>query len=78
MIKPDWPRLMRRGTAAVYLDMTPTEFDREVMSGRLPMPVKIGNHEHWSRVQLDQHIAALYGEGGGEDDWRKRQPAYAA
>lgn len=68
--------MMRRGTAARYCDLTPTEFDREVTAGKLPLPVRLGNHEHWSRVSLDEHLAELAGET--DDDWRKRQPAYAA
>jgi hypothetical protein len=73
---PDWPRLMRRGTAAAYIDVTPTEFDREVAAGRMPLPVKIGNADHWSRAQLDEHIASLLGEH--KADWRAAQPLYAA
>lgn len=73
---PDWPRMMKRGTAALYCDLTPTEFDREVTAGRLPMAIKLGNHEHWSRVSLDERLAELAGET--EDNWRARQPAYAA
>lgn len=74
--RPDWPRLMKRGTAAAYCDLTPTEFDREVTAGKLPLPIALGNHEHWSRVQLDEYIANLAGEGAA--DWRREQPAYAA
>lgn len=36
ILAPDWPRLMRRRTAALYCDMTEAEFEREVSSGRFP------------------------------------------
>lgn len=72
---PDWPRSMRRVTAARYLDMAPTEFDREVSSGRLPTPFRLDGKEHWSRASLDECVAELAGET--VDDWRSKQPAYA-
>ena len=71
-----WPRMMKRGTAAAYCDLTPTEFEREVAAGKLPLPVALGNTEHWSRIALDEHLANLAGEG--VYDWRKEQPLYAA
>lgn len=74
--RPDWPRTMKRGTAAAYCDLTPTDFDREVTAGKLPLPFILGKDEHWSRVQLDEYLASLAGEGGS--DWRREQPAYAA
>lgn len=74
--RPDWPRSMKRGTAAAYCDLLPADFDREVVAGKLPLPFILGKHEHWSRVQLDEYLANLAGEGG--DDWRRDQPAYAA
>jgi hypothetical protein len=74
--RPDWPRFMKRGTAAAYCDITPVEFDREVIAGRLPSPVSLGNHAHWSRTSLDESLADLAGEG--VHDWRKAQKAYAA
>jgi hypothetical protein len=30
---PDWPRMMRRATAALYLDLSAAEFEREVDRG---------------------------------------------
>jgi hypothetical protein len=76
MIPPDWPRMMKRGTAARYLDLTPAELDREVAAGRLPHPVMLGKDEHWSRATLDERLAQLTGEGSG-NDWRSSQAAYA-
>ena len=59
---PDWPRLMRRETAAMYCDMTPVEFEREVSDARMPLPIKIGGREHWSRTAIDEQINRLTGD----------------
>lgn len=70
------PRMMTRGRAAHYCDLSEAEFEREVAAGRLPLPVKLGNRDHWSRVALDEALSSLAGESAG--DWRKEQPLYAA
>jgi predicted DNA-binding transcriptional regulator AlpA len=36
---PDWPRFMRRASAASYADYSRPEFDRAVAAGELPEPV---------------------------------------
>jgi predicted DNA-binding transcriptional regulator AlpA len=72
---PDWPRMLRRSTAALYLDMTAAEFEREISGGRLPMPVLFGGAERWSRAQLDEHIERLTGER--VPDWRAGNRHYA-
>lgn len=72
---PDWPRTMKRGTAARYCDLTVAEFEREVSAGRLPTPVKIGNSEHWDRTALDDDLNRIFGR---QDDWTKDQPGLAA
>lgn len=71
---PHWPGMMKRATAARYCELTAAEFEREVADGRLPLPVKLGNHEHWSKLQLDQALAALTGEA--QRDWRIGSPLY--
>jgi hypothetical protein len=71
---PDWPRMMRRATAAAYCDMNAVEFEREVLAGRLPGPVLLGGAERWSRAQLDESLERLTGEGA--PDWRGQQPLY--
>lgn len=65
---PFWPAMMKRATAARYCELTVAEFEREVADDRLPEPVMLGNHEHWSRARLDQALDQLH---GGADDWRK-------
>ena len=72
---PDWPRMMRKATLAHYLDITPSEVEKEVIAGTLPLPVKIGSADHWSRAAVDSMIERLTGEA--LDDWRGKQPLYA-
>lgn len=72
---PFWPRMLRRPKAAAYCDLTVAEFEREVAAGRLPMPVTLGNSEHWSRVALDEALERISGERA--DDWRKGSRLYA-
>lgn len=69
------PRMMRRQTAAAYLDLSIPEFEREVTAGRLPMPVRLGNNEHWSRAAIDDAVARLSGERAGS--WREKAGLYA-
>lgn len=71
---PSWPLLMRRQLAALYCDLSVSEFEREVAEGRLPMPLLVGNHEHWSKAQIDKQVAILLGEV--EEDWRVGSPLY--
>lgn len=66
---PHWPAAMRRSLAARYCDLSVAEFEREVNEGRLPLPVKLGNSEHWSRRKLDEALEALH---SGEVDWRSK------
>lgn len=68
--------MMRRQTAARYCDLSVAEFEREIADGRLPMPVKLGNSEHWSKVRLDQALEKL--TGGADNDWRRKVGLYDA
>ena len=72
---PDWPRLMRKATLACYLDISPSEVEKEVIAGHLPMPVRFGSSDHWSRTAVDSMVEQITGEG--LDDWRRDQPLYA-
>lgn len=74
MTAPDWPRMMRRSTAALYCDLSVAEFEREVAGGRLPIPVKLGNSEHWSRVAIDEMLGRLTGDT--TPDWRGKSKLY--
>lgn len=73
---PTWPRMMKRATAAAYCDLSVASFEREVAIGRLPLPVKLGNTEHWCQAQIDAALDRLTGQAA--PDWRKEQPGLAA
>lgn len=86
---PYWPALMLRKTAAAYLDMSEPALEREVISGRLPMPILFGGKHRWQRDEIDRYLADLAGGGDWrassnlyssdvpKDDWRARSPVYA-
>lgn len=73
-LAPDWPRMMRRSTAALYCDLTQTEFERELIAGRLPGPILFGGENHWSRHQIDEYLDRLTGDK--IPDWRARAKIY--
>ena len=74
MTPPDWPRMMKRATAAAYLDLSEAAFEREVMDGVVPMPVKLGGREHWCRLAIDAAMDRLTGDH--IPDWRASSPLY--
>jgi hypothetical protein len=66
---PHWPGMMRRALAARYCDLTVAEFEREIVAGRLPLPVMLGSNEHWSKVRMDEALERL---SGSSNDWRAK------
>jgi predicted DNA-binding transcriptional regulator AlpA len=66
---------MRRETAAMYCDMTPAQFIREVDTNRMPQPIVLGGREMWSRVAIDETVNRLTGDG--IPDWRAKSKLYA-
>lgn len=60
-----WPRMMKRKTAAEYLDMSEQAFEREIVAGRLPAGIMFGGREHWRKDAIDAAIERL---AGGTDD----------
>ena len=70
-----WPRMMKRVTAARYVDLATAKFLQEVASGRLSPPVTLGGEEHWDRSALDTDLDRI---AGRVTDWRKEQPGLAA
>ncbi|MBA3879012.1 MAG: hypothetical protein C0500_04785 [Sphingobium sp.] len=74
-VDPYWPALMCRATAARYCDMTPAEFEGEVLAARLPMPMRIGKNDKWRRAAIDDALDQLAGGAGG--DWRGKCKLYA-
>ena len=63
---PDWPALMRRDLARLYVDMTAAEFERAIDAGHLPRPLNLGG-DRWSRAELDSYLDRLLGNAG--PDW---------
>lgn len=74
MTAPYWPMMLKRSTAAAYLDLSEAAFEREVAAGRLPMPVQLGKRDHWNRVAIDEAVARLNGPADAPD-WRQRARA---
>lgn len=66
---PTWPALMRRKTAATYLDMSEAAFEREVLAGRLPQPEIWGGRDHWRKDAIDAAINPL--DNHDDPQWRK-------
>ncbi|MEG3144199.1 hypothetical protein U1839_05990 [Sphingomonas sp. RT2P30] len=67
-----WPRMMRRSTAAVYCGLAPAKFVQEVAIGRLPAPVKLGGQDRWDRKAIDEGLDQI---AGLPNDWRRDQPS---
>lgn len=72
---PDWPRMMKKQTAALYCDLSAIEFESEVALGRLPLPFRLGKADHWDREQIDEELNRL---SGRKRDWRSEQPGLVA
>lgn len=70
------PRMMKRATAAAYCDLSVAAFEREVAAGTLPMPVMLGNREHWCKNALDRALDALTGAEPVPDYRRKLRQRY--
>lgn len=73
MTLPHWPGMMRRQLAAQYCDLSVAEFEREINAGRLPMPVRLGNHNHWAKKKLDEALDLLTGDNA---EWLKDSPLW--
>lgn len=74
-LAPDWPRMLRRTTAAAYCDLSVASFEREVGEGRLPPGVMFGGQLHWSRSAIDEALERISGES--VPDWRASAGLYA-
>lgn len=72
-----WPRLMKRKTAAEYCDLSEPAFEREVLAGRLPCALKLGERDHWDRLALDRAISAIAGVDDEPDYRRQLKERYA-
>ena len=67
-----WPAMMRRKTAAEYLELSEAAFEREVVAGRLPAAIVLGGRDHWSKDAIDAAIARLMGGGTDMPDYRRK------
>jgi predicted DNA-binding transcriptional regulator AlpA len=67
---PDWPGAMRKTTAARYLELSVSEFDREVAAGRLPASFMLGRGEHWLKRAIDEALASMREDAS--PDWRMK------
>lgn len=65
--------MMKRQLAADYCDLSIAEFEREIIAGRLPMPVKLGKHDHWSKARLDESLDRLTADNS---NWFDGSPLY--
>lgn len=72
-----WPRMMKRKTAAEYVDLSESAFEREVLAGRLPMPVIFGGREHWDVRALDEAINQMTGAADMPEYRRNLKQRYA-
>src|SRR3546814_16646306 len=68
---PDWPAMMTRQLAADYCCLSIAQFEREIVSGRLPAPVNLGGAEPWHKPTLDRYLEQI---AGGATDWGKGSP----
>jgi hypothetical protein len=63
--------MMRRKTAAEYLDLSETAFEREIIAGRMPASVSFGGRELWCKDAIDRALDRISG-GVIEADYRRR------
>ena len=73
-----WAAMMRKATAAAYLDMSEAAFLREVAAGRLPQGFMLGGREHWRKDAIDKALDLLAGEGvdpAEEEFWNRGKAA---
>lgn len=69
--------MLRRSSAAAYLDMSEKAFEREVANGRLPQPVMLGGSKHWCRNAMDKALDQLTGAEPVPDYLREFEARYA-
>ena len=65
--------MMRRATAAAYLDMTENEFIQGVSLGQIPDGRRFVNRDRWNRQEIDD---ALTKAEDPLQNWRAESPLY--
>jgi len=66
--------MMRKATAALYLDISVAAFERQVALGDMPHPIHFAGRQSWSKKEVDAALEVLM--GGPDPDWRSQQPLY--
>jgi len=69
--------MMRLATAAAYLDMAVTAFEREIAVGNMPDLIQFSGKKACSKKKIDEPIDRLEGNVMLGGDWRSRSPLYA-
>lgn len=64
-------RMLLRKDAAAYCSLSIAAFEREIATGRLPLPVMLGGKEHWCIRALDKSLDAITGQGDLPDYERR-------
>lgn len=70
-IAPPTRRGLSRVEAAGYIGVSPTTFDKMVLSGEMPCPKRVGSRKIWDVRALDLAFEALPGEDSAPEtnDW---------
>ncbi|WP_294929279.1 hypothetical protein [uncultured Paracoccus sp.] len=70
-IAPPTRRGLSRVEAAGYVGISPTTFDKLVLSGEMPGPKRVGSRKLWDVRALDLAFDALPGEDSAPEinDW---------
>lgn len=70
-IAPPTRRGLSRVEAAGYIGVSPTTFDKMVLSGEMPSPKRVGARKIWDVRALDLAFDALPGEDSSPEvnDW---------
>jgi predicted DNA-binding transcriptional regulator AlpA len=70
---------LSRIEAAAYIGLSPSTFDKLVVDGRMPQPVRIDARAVWDRKRVEDAWARLVNGGGGmpvaDDSWDAVLPA---
>lgn len=63
-----WPRGLRRASAAAYLGISPSHFDKERAAGRIPAPKALFGVQVYDRHELDAIFDGKLFEAGNDND----------
>ncbi len=63
-----WPRGLRRASAAAYLGISPSQFDKERAAGRIPAPKDLFGVQIYDRHDLDAIFDGKLIEAGNDNE----------